>query len=327
MRQTAAILCLLFVAACATDLAEREREEREEREREKPVTRVDLSRAIDTFATGAIPETLRVRVEWERNDALSAAEIYGDGGGTWNDEVAIRLPADDVRAVVRALQQAHFGAMQERFGDPEPEFMKLKGKITLTAETTGKTVIQLGRGEQSNEFAALATQILDIAQRSAPRGALAHDLQSALTDIAAGRISPAALKIGAQRRDDRPGSDEPGWVLRTRNREAIARSFSNRGGYGPETLLLLSADEVRQLAAAVRDADPAALPPNLYAAQYTDVNVQVLNRGRDLQARRYGGVTAETHGAKQQAFDRLVEALAAIAQRAIREGKRVPTLE
>ena len=57
------------------------------------------------------------------------------------------------------------------------------------------------------------------------------------------------------------------------------------------------------------DADPDSLPPNLYASMYTDLRVTVLSRSRDLQARRYAGVSRNTHGEPQKAFDRAIDAL------------------
>jgi hypothetical protein len=42
---------------------------------------------------------------------------------------------------------------------------------------------------------------------------------------------------------------------------------------------------------------------------YTDLRVTVLNRSRDLQARRYAGVSRNTHGEPQKAFDRAIDAL------------------
>lgn len=325
----ASLLAALLVLECASDPREREREGDHEREEaEEARTRTDLTKTIDAFAgSAAIPETLRIRVEWERNGAMTTAELFGDGGGTWNDEVALRLKPEDIRTALRALDEAHFGAMVERFGDPEPEFITMKGKVALSTGTTGKSVVQLTRGPQSEPFAALAARLLAIAQKAAPSGTTIESLAEGLSEIAAGRLPAAALRITAQRRDDRSGSDEPGWLLQTRTREATARPFTNRGGYGPSRMIVLTNDELRELATALRDADPDSLPPNLFAPMYTDLRVTVLNRSRDLQARRYAGVSRNTHGERQKAFDRAIDALSAIAQRTLEQGRPVPMIE
>ena len=77
-----------------------------------------------------------------------------------------------------------------------------------------------------------------------------------------------------------------------------------------------------EFTALVRDlarADLPGLPPNLYQDQYTDVVVKVLNRRAQINARRFAGMTAETHGSKQERFDTVLEQLRAL-QRRLRAG-------
>lgn len=57
------------------------------------------------------------------------------------------------------------------------------------------------------------------------------------------------------------------------------------------------------------------LPVNLYSPRYQDLEIRVLNRRVLLQARRFAGLTPETHGEKQARFDALVAAIEAVRNR------------
>ena len=143
-------------------------------------------------------------------------------------------------------------------------------------------------------------------------------LADALSRLASGAIPPESIRLTVQRRDDRPTPTERGFLLRLRGREAVARPFTN--GYGPPRRLVLTDAEFAQLAFALRECDPATLPENLYAPMYTDFRIEILGRSRDLQARTYSGVTPTTHGARQAAFDALIDRLRELADRVIRDG-------
>ncbi|HEY1433844.1 MAG TPA: hypothetical protein VGG65_00635, partial [Thermoanaerobaculia bacterium] len=88
-------------------------------------------------------------------------------------------------------------------------------------------------------------------------------------------------------------------------------------------VLLLSNKDFVGLAQALHDADPAALPQSLFAPQYTDVVIQLLNRYRPIQARQFAGMTPQTNGEKQEAFDRVLAKLTALHERARKEGRVV----
>jgi len=267
---------------------------------------------------GASTAGLRVRVDWLRSGAMTSAEVYGSGAGIFEDRVALHLSDSDLRAVVRAIAQSHFAAMPSRFGEADSDFMKMQGRITVDVDRIGKSVLQITQGPQSEPLAILAAEIITIAERASRGGVTVDSLPDALTRLASGAIPPETIRLTVQRRDDRPSPTEAGFLLRLRGREAVARSFTT--GYGPPRRLVLTDAEFAQLAAALRETDPAALPENLYAPMYTDFRIEILGRSRDLQARPYSGVTTTTHGARQLAFDNLIDQLRALADRVIHDG-------
>ena len=134
----------------------------------------------------------------------------------------------------------------------------------------------------------------------------AKDLPDALEKLASGAIPIEELRITAEVRE------VPGWLLELRGREITVRQFE-KGGYSAARTRQLGSEELRTLVKLLRDAAPATFPKNLYAPTYAHLHVQILDRSRDVQARPYAGVTPTTHGARQLAFDRVLDYLQRVA--------------
>jgi hypothetical protein len=251
---------------------------------------------------------------------MTTAEVYGSGAAIYDDHIATHLTDSDLRAIVRAIEQSHFAAMPSRFGEADSDFMKMQGRVTVDVDRIGKSVVQIAEGPQSEPLAILAAEIITVTERASHRGVTVGSLADALSRLAAGGIPPETIRLTVQRRDDRPTPTERGFLLRLRGREAVARPFGSGSGYGAPRRLVLTDAEFAQLASLLRESDPATLPENLYAPMYTDFRIEILGRSRDLQARPYSGVTPATHGARQVAFDALIERLRVLAERVIREG-------
>lgn len=312
--------CLILIAILAAlHCSTIDRDAREE-SGERPGTNEPLQRAIEQMNRGAAPSGLRVRVDWVRSGAMTTAEVYGSGAAIYDDRSAARLSDSDLRAIVRAIEQSGFAAMPSRFGEADSDFMKMQGRVTVDVDRIGKSVVQIEQGPQSEALAILAAEIITITERASRGGVTVDNLADALLQLASGAIPPETIRLTVQRRDDRPTPTERGFLLRLRGREAVARPFTNGSGYGPPRRLILTDAEFAQLAGALREADPATLPENLYAPMYTDFRIELLGRSRDLQARTYGGVSPTTHGARQVAFDALIDRLRALADRVIRDG-------
>lgn len=326
MRIRYSLVLVLFAIGCASSGPGREDEEARERAAAAAKPNRTLARRIAEIAGGGAAEHFRVRADWSRGDTMTSAEIFGSGAGVWNDRRVFHLSHDEVTAIVRALRDARFASMPNRFGEMENDFLTMRGKVTAAAGDSAKTVVQIDRGPQSDELANLAAGILARAQTAASNGVGATSLADALQKIAAGNIPAEALRITAQQRDDRPGGTEPGFLLQIRGGEAIAQRFDAKKGYGPARRVVLSAAEIATLASLLRASDPASFPQNLYAPMYTDLRIEVLNQSEDRQARPYSGVTAETHGARQSQFDHIIEALRGIAERSLAQGTPAPAI-
>ena len=96
-------------------------------------------------------------------------------------------------------------------------------------------------------------------------------------------------------------------------------------GYGRKVTLRLGPGDVGALGQTLARLDPEDLPINLYATDYTDLVIEVLNRKKSIQARRFAGMTPTTHGERQEDFNRTFEALYTLHLRVAEEGTPVPT--
>jgi hypothetical protein len=82
----------------------------------------------------------------------------------------------------------------------------------------------------------------------------------------------------------------------------------------------MSRPQLEGLLKLLADNDSGNLPINLYATDYTDFDVKVLDKGKNLQARRFAGMTPQTHGERQRQFDRIFEGLQRLHRQALKEG-------
>jgi hypothetical protein len=300
MRRAVLFLAVaLLTMRCATA-------DEEERERRSVPNRT-LARAIDDVASGAAANAFRVRVEWSRSGRMASAELYGNGAGIWNDERAFRVAPAEIVATAKALSDARFAAMPERFGEGESDFLTMRGKVSVAVGDAAKTVVQIDRGAQSDALAGLAAGIL--ARAEAKGGTGAESLEDGLRKVAAGELPAEALRISVQQRGD------AGFLLQIRGGDAIARRFAAKSGFGAPRRLRVN---VRELAGELQE---IAHLENGYAPEYTELRVEVLGRVEERLAR------PESAGRRDAGFGRAVEALRVIAERTLAEGKPAPAAE
>jgi hypothetical protein len=236
-----------------------------------------------------------------------------------------------VIAMLETLRKARFGSMPDRFGESEEdernEGPRLKGRIAVRAGSVSKTVIQLVDGEQSAEFASLAERLLRICEGPARKGVEAASLNDGLKKLASGELAPEALQVTVQRRFAKPDTEAgvAGWILQLEGRRVLAEVLPTGKTILPHTLLVLSDAEFHELARLLADNRAGEIPINVYAPEYTDLQLAVLQWSRAISGRRFLNLTPETHGEKQRSFDRLYEAFRALYERARKDGTSVPS--
>jgi hypothetical protein len=280
-----------------------------------------LTPALDLRLRGKAPlGDVQIDVFWSRGGRATTVRLFGDGIGIWSREKQFRLSRAQVLDVLKVIERARFGAMPDQFGEGEEgaeheqnEGPRLKGQLVVRAGAVRKATLQLVDGEQSQALARLIEKILELCEGPARKGVGASSMDEALRLLAAGTLAPELLEVTAQRRPDPKGPDGTGaeWTLRLAGLRVSEK---------PDRALLLSEKAFHELATLLSDASPESLPQSLYAVSYTDVTVAILKYSRTIAGRRFLGMTPQTHGEKQAAFDRITAALEALHARVEKEG-------
>ncbi len=314
IRLLVVLLAAALASAAAADEPDRDTDE-------GPSGTDRLTPALEQRIRGKAPlGDVQIDVFWSRGGRATTARLFGDGIGVWKREEQFQLSRTQVLDVLKVIERARFGAMPDRFGEDEEgeeneknEGPRLKGQLVVRAGAVRKGTLQLVDGEQSKALARLIERILKLCEGPARKGIGAASMDEALRLLAAGTLAPELLEVTAQRRPDpkAPEGSGAGWTLRL----AGLRVSEERG-----PSLVLSEKAFREFAALLSDAAPETLPQSLYSASYTDVTVAILKYSRTIAGRRFLGMTPETHGERQAAFDRITGALEALHARVEKEG-------
>ncbi len=254
---------------------------------------------------------LRLDTECRTEEGLRSATIYGSGAGVWNRAQQLAMTRQDVLALLRAIEAAGFPRMPETYGEDVDE-VELTCRVRLDLDGATKQVHQLSTGPQSPALKRLAERILERAEEAGRAGPGASSLTAGLEKIAGGELAPELLTIHVLRQAEGPGSPQ-GWDLTLEGGKLAVQSFP-APEEKPRTVRLAPA-EVARIAGQLAAARLEELPGNLWAPEYTDFEIRVLNRRRSFQARQFAGMTPATHGEQQQRFDRLWEVIAGLRGR------------
>jgi hypothetical protein len=192
--------------------------------------------------------------------------------------------------------------------------MELTCRVHVLLDGTEKQAQQIAEEGESSVLKALADRILAAGEGPGPSGVTVGSLQEGLEGVAGGALAPELLTLQLLRQPENLNAGDGGWMLRVEGGEARLSLVSNAGWTMPRRLRLTAA-EVADLARAIAAARPADLPGNLYSSSYQDLQIGVLNRTKSVQARQFAKMTPETHGEKQERFDRLVAVLEALQAR------------
>ena len=271
-----------------------------------------LEQALDQAVGRGSWQDLRIDTECETPEGFRAATVYSSGVGVWNRERQLRLSHEELVALLREFQAARFPRLQETYGTGEEmdADVELKCSVRLELDGAARRVVQLSRGERSEALEHLAERILEAAEEAGRSGPGAPSLTAGLDAIARGELAPELLAIHVLRRGEAPGSGG-GWRFRLEDNRVTLESD---GEAQPQTFRLEPA-EVASFAGRLAAERPEDLPANLWATDYTDLQIAVLDHARSIQARQFAGMTPATHGEQQQRFDRLWELLDGLRQR------------
>lgn len=265
---------------------------------------------------------LRIDVGCLGDAGWRSVELYGDGLGFWGERAQIRVSPERIAKLLEAFRTSGFADWPETFGrtpegpktPPSAEGAgqpaRLICRVRLAAGGEAKEVRQFDKGGISEPLRRLAYQVLEAGEEAASAGVRIDDLAAGLRKVLAGELDPRALEVQVHRRSEEPhGPEGTGWLLRIRGLEAELHRYDGSGGLGPAETHRLGRETFEPIARELVEHGVASLPANLWASEYTDLRVSVLGFSKDVQARRFAGMTATTHGERQADFGAVLDAL------------------
>ena len=278
------------------------------------------------------PDDFDVDVIWPYRGKVTSCWVFGDGVALWNRDTQFRLSRQQVVAVMRLVRRARFGAMSPRIGgegekekqnDARPEEPPARGRVSVSLAGMTRAVRQREEGESAEALKELAESVLRLCEPASKTGIAVASLSEGLQKLADGTLAPQGFELLVHRDVDPAdaSSGEASWLLRVAGRRVTDRVQPKARGPFSFREMTLTAAEFAQIIELLRAANVAAIPQSVWAPQYTTVRVQVLGRLRMIMARRFTGMSPETHGEQQKSFDRIAEAMEGFHRRARAEGR------
>lgn len=269
----------------------------------------------------SVPDDLRASVDRAAPGPAHSAVVYADGVAILDRQRQLRVGQDDVATVLRLFREAGFEAMPAKgFGEGKKRFRR---RASLRREGRTKEVIQLVDGEQSAELQKLVDGVFEVLAAKAATAVTAGSVTEGLGKVGRGELAPQCLTVVAVHKPElgRPGASD-GWLLVVDEGTATASSFS-KGGFVDPRALPLDRARLARLTEALAAARPEALPGNLYAPDYRDLTVEVLDRRKKVTARPFSGMSAGQHREEQATFDKAFAEVEALVGEARERGTKV----
>lgn len=273
-----------------------------------------LERALGQALASRSWSGLRIDAECHTEAGYRSARLFDSGVGAWNRERQFKLSREEVLALFKEFQAAGFPRMRETYGEgaEKDAALELICRVRMELDGAVHQSVQLSKGKTSPELLNLAGRVLAAAEEAARSGPGAGSLTEGLEAIARGGLAPEMLSLHIVRQTEAPSPE--GWQLDLEGSRATLQRNPVPEGEAPRTVQLSPA-EIAGLAGRLAAARWEELPGNLWAPEYTDLQIEVLKGRRSIQARQFAGMTQATHGEAQQRFDRAWEELEALGQR------------
>ncbi len=290
----------------------------------------------------ALREAIADRSQWDSlhlsvrclgEDGMRAAEVYGNGVGIWDYRQQFTLQPDEISSLIEILDKADFASYADVYGgkprDPRTREKKGAGccalqvicSVELSLAGGTKQAVQVRKGELSAQLRQLADDLLDTCEKPGRAGTTAVDLADGLEKVAGGVLAAESLRVLLHRKPESGAeAGDPGFLVRMSGGLATSRSYDAAGRLLDPVSLTLSRAEVAALARELAKAGLAELPLNLFAPDYRDLSVGVLDHEASVQARRFDGMTPTTHAEHQAGFERIYDALYRLHVRVLSEG-------
>ena len=287
----------------------------------------------DAIADRSQWDSLHLSVRCLGDDGMRAAEVYGNGVGIWDFRRQFTLRPEEVSSLIEILAKADFASYADVYGGKprDPRTQEKKGaaccalqvicSVELSLAGGTKQAVQVRKGELSAELRQLADDLLDTCEKPGRVGITAVDLADGLEKVAGGVLAPETFRVLLHRKPESGAeAGDLGFLLRVSGGLVTSRGYDAAGRLLDSVNLMLDPTDVEALARELAEAGLAELPLNLFAPDYRDLSVGVLDHEASVQARRFAGMTPTTHAEHQAGFERIYDALYRLHVRVLSEG-------
>ena len=265
-----------------------------------------------------------VDVVWQTSPThLASCKCWGNGLGLWDRAAQFHFSREQTLAIFQMVQKVHFGSLD----DSVPEEGDSEGRVRVHVGTASRTVWQMKKGEPgAEELEQLAETVLRACEKPAQTGVRMENMQDGLKKLAAGTLAPEALEVVFKRATDHPAAatEQENWLVQINGRKVLDRvSTKDKANPRQERSLTLSEKDYKALVAMLEAGSVWKMRESLYATQYSNLRVVVLNKTRNIQARQFAEMSPTKYGEEQTTFEHIFDWGVALHKRALKEGKTV----
>ncbi len=258
--------------------------------------------AAESSLSDASRADLRIAAErYLESQGAESVVVYGNGVAIWDRARQFRVSDDDLERMLEAIDKSGFREMPGSYGQGKKW---LRRRVSLREGDSTKEVLQTVAGEQSKALETLVDDILAIAKPKAAQAEGITTLSEGLTRVAQNKLAPQALRLTVHRKP-REGK---GWLFRVQEGVGSLQIW-NGSAYEAPMYWKLPEERLAKLASTLAAARLEAMPVNLYAQAFTELDVSVLDQRKTITARPFQGMQPTTHGEQQTRFDQTFGAL------------------
>jgi hypothetical protein len=224
--------------------------------------------------------------------------IYGSGVTVWNNRAAFRLSDEELAQILRAFRDLSF----EDIPQTSPRGKRLRRRAGIRTTSYSREASQTWEAPENEPLKQLVDRIFAVVGPLSRRTVWSADsLSDGLSKVARGQLPPEVLSLVFHFKP----SNGDGYLFRVEHGAASSRRYVQEK-LGDPVEIELSDSAIRDLAARLAAFEPQTLPVNLYARDYTEVVVRVLNQNRSVLARQFADLSPTRHGEAQTRLDGLV---------------------
>jgi hypothetical protein len=267
---------------------------------------------LGEIVSGAVP----IEGVWVRTGSLT---LYGTGVGIDRDgHRQFRVSAEALRSILARMVEARFldlpdaigGRRALRLGPGSGASVRIAYDVWAGMGNAAKSVTQFQGGKQSETLEGIRRAIMAEAETEAEPSVGCSGLGEALVALGEGRLAPESLSLVVHEYDRLPtASAQRDWRLYVRDgrlrvcrlQAPLCKEVPVRR---PE-----AEQRVRALGKLLADNHAEGFPGNLWFDGVLDLDIEVLGFRLNVQAAPFARVTKQTHGAKQESFNRVYEGL------------------